>query len=305
MGKKSEEKLAKLVMQQRQQHPTYQAIQSFLKKSFGKSAVRMVPYVQRRSLYQNIIIKEGELNPILQDSAKKGMKKNAKKVVTAMAACALIGAMAVGGTMAYLTDSETATNTFTVGKVQIDLEEPGYAALQDAEKKDLVPNQIVTKDPQVENTGNNEALVFLKVEMPKKSVIVAEKNGTRGAEGVTELFDMLHASVGDDDAQKWFELKGDETGTDNNIHVYAYKEKLAAGAKTDKLFDSVQLKNVIEGQVDTDTENIKITAYAIQASEVLEGANTDLTDDLTKENLQKIYDIYGEQNKDQTAPDAM
>lgn len=36
MGKKSEEKLAKLVMQQRQQHPTYQAIQSFLKKSFGK-----------------------------------------------------------------------------------------------------------------------------------------------------------------------------------------------------------------------------------------------------------------------------
>ena len=27
---------------------------------------------------------------------------------------------------AYLTDAETATNTFTVGKVKIDLEEPGY-----------------------------------------------------------------------------------------------------------------------------------------------------------------------------------
>lgn len=221
-----------------------------------------------------------------------------------MAACAMIGAIAVGGTMAYLTDSETATNTFTVGKVQVDLEEPNYPGNTDDGVKDLVPNQIVKKDPQVENTGINDALVFLKVEMPKANVTVAENDGTRGTAGVTELFTMLNTSIGDEDAQKWFELKGDNTGENSNIHVYAYKEKLAKDATTVKPFDSVQLKNVIEGQVDKATENIKITVYAIQASEVLDGA-TDLTDGtLTKANLQKIYDIYGKQNDGQTAKDA-
>lgn len=107
------------------------------------------------------------------------MKKTKKQLAIAMASCLMVGALAFGGTMAYLTDSETATNTFTVGKVQIELEEPGYAALTDAEKQNLVPNQIVTKDPQVENTGKNEALVFLTVEMPKKNVMVADKDGTR------------------------------------------------------------------------------------------------------------------------------
>ena len=47
-----------------------------------------------------------------------------------------------------------------------------------------------------------------------------------------------------------------------------------------------------------------MTAYAIQAAEVLEGEDTDLTDTLTKENLQKIYDIYGKQNNGQTVPEA-
>ena len=47
-----------------------------------------------------------------------------------------------------------------------------------------------------------------------------------------------------------------------------------------------------------------VTAYAIQAAEVLEGEDTDLTDTLTKENLQKIYDIYGKQNNGQTVPEA-
>lgn len=228
------------------------------------------------------------------------MRKSKKQMVMAAAACAMMGVMAIGGTMAYLTDSETATNTFTVGKVQIDLQEPSYDGLTEEDRKNLVPNQIVTKDPQVENVGNNEALVFLKVEMPKKNVIVADKDGTRKPAADTELFTMLNASVGDGAEQKWFELAGDNSGAENNIHVYAYKEKLAVGATTAKLFDSVQLQNIIEGQVDTATENIKITAYAIQAAEVLEGENADLTDTLSKENLQKIYEIYGKQNVGQT-----
>lgn len=43
-----------------------------------------------------------------------------------MAACGLVAALGVGGTMAYLTDSEQTTNTFTIGKVKIDVQEPGW-----------------------------------------------------------------------------------------------------------------------------------------------------------------------------------
>ena len=71
-----------------------------------------------------------------------------------MASCLMVGALAFGGTMAYLTDTEGATNTFTVGKVQIDLEEPGYPGNTDDSVKNLVPNQEIEKDPQVIGIGN-------------------------------------------------------------------------------------------------------------------------------------------------------
>ena len=164
------------------------------------------------------------------------MRKSKKQMVMAAAACAMMGVMVIGGTMAYLTDSETATNTFTIGQVKIDLEEPEYAKLTDTQKKNLVPNQIVAKDPQVENTGVNDAIVFLKVEMPKKDVIVAEKDGTRKTTAVTELFTMLNTDIdpaadGSTDGKNWVELQGDDTGADTNIHVYAYKEKTGKGCQ--------------------------------------------------------------------------
>ena len=50
------------------------------------------------------------------------MKK--RKIVLAAAACLLAGAMCTGGAVAYLTDTDTTTNTFTVGEVTIDTIEP-------------------------------------------------------------------------------------------------------------------------------------------------------------------------------------
>ena len=44
-----------------------------------------------------------------------------KKVVTFFAVSALCGAMAIGSSMAYLTDHDSVTNKFSVGKVDIAL----------------------------------------------------------------------------------------------------------------------------------------------------------------------------------------
>ena len=43
-----------------------------------------------------------------------------KRVVVVSAACVLAMATMVGGALAYLTDTDTATNTFTIGEVRID-----------------------------------------------------------------------------------------------------------------------------------------------------------------------------------------
>ena len=91
------------------------------------------------------------------------MMKN-RKLVKGIALAAVITALAAGGTAAYLTDFETATNSFTVGKVDIDLDEPNW---KPEDNTDLVPTQVIRKDPYVANKGVNEAFVYLEVSGPK------------------------------------------------------------------------------------------------------------------------------------------
>lgn len=223
------------------------------------------------------------------------------------AACVLVGALGVGGTIAYMTDNESTTNTFTVGKINVDLTEPNYPGNDSPDVKDLVPNQEVQKDPKVTNVGVNDAIVFMSVEVLVKDVTLVKADGTKGAKEKTELFWLKDAADGKGTfanhfSDQWMELtsKGEKdmaTG-DTNTYVFAYKTAVAKDAATDSLFDTIQLKNVIEGEVTAgEAQNVVVNAYAIQASEVLEG-NTDLTDVLIEENLGKIYDIYFNQNPD-------
>ena len=77
--------------------------------------------------------------------------QNKKRMKTMIAATAMIGVLAIGGISAYFTDGDTATNTFTVGKVSIDLQEPNWNP-----PKDITPNQEIKKDPQIKNDGIND-----------------------------------------------------------------------------------------------------------------------------------------------------
>lgn len=250
-------------------------------------------------------------------SCKKSMKKNNKKMAVTAAACALVGALAMGGTMAYLTDIDQETNTFTVGKVEVDLEEPDYPGNESEDVEDLVPNQEVTKNPQISNTGINEALVFMTVTVPVKEVTVAAANGTKGEKEATDLFwfkdekDSLASAANHWDST-WFQLtdkeyftsaSGEEADTleeaagGSHTYVFAYNQAIANGEKTSALFDKVQLKNIIENEVTAgEAQNIVVKAYAIQAAEILESGNTDLAETVDETNMGKIYDIYLRQN---------
>ena len=70
------------------------------------------------------------------------MMKN-RKMVKGIALGAMIAALAAGGTAAYLTDFETTTNSFTVGKVDIELDEPGW---KPEENTKIVPKRSICKE---------------------------------------------------------------------------------------------------------------------------------------------------------------
>lgn len=85
--------------------------------------------------------------------------KNAKKVlVLLLCAVILIGA-SIAGTVAYLTDSKEVVNTFTVGKVNIKLEETGATERNNGTvglDLHLLPGIPVEKDPTVTVLANSE-----------------------------------------------------------------------------------------------------------------------------------------------------
>lgn len=73
--------------------------------------------------------------------------KNRKKLIAGALSICLVAAVAIGGTMAYLTDSEKVTNTFSVGDLDITLTEPEWD--DETDGKDLVPGDTEKKDPTI------------------------------------------------------------------------------------------------------------------------------------------------------------
>lgn len=86
-----------------------------------------------------------------------------KKIVVMFAAVVLIVAATISGTLAWLTDdTDTVTNTFTVGNIDISLTETFNAkSEEDLEKNDIwegkiLPGNVLTKDPKVSVTADSE-----------------------------------------------------------------------------------------------------------------------------------------------------
>ena len=192
-----------------------------------------------------------------------------KKIAAFLIAGTLCAAMAAGSAAAYLTDKDEVTNQFTVGRVEIDGEEPNYTPDPDGKTNDIVPTQEIAKDPQIENVGKNDAYVYMDVSVPIARVITADADGNRQNGGVakeTELFTMNNVS------KKWTLMYSRRSG-DNMVYVYSYNEILAPGKTTDPLFTSITFANVIEGQIDDQQSDVPVNFYAIQALNTGEGTS--------------------------------
>ncbi len=86
-----------------------------------------------------------------------------KKKLLALGMVAALGTTAIGGTLAYFTDTDTETNTFTAGNIDIEIDEI-------FPESELMPGTAtdnnLQKEVYVENTGANDAYMWIEVLIP-------------------------------------------------------------------------------------------------------------------------------------------
>lgn len=207
------------------------------------------------------------------------MKKNTVKIMTLAGILCLAS---VGGVSAYLTDYEKVSNEFTVGKVDIELKEPEW---KPEENRMIEPSKVIHKDPQITNTGTNDAFVYMEVSIPMANVEAAAENGERLGKKVQELF-YFEAK------DSWMQLSVQNTES-RRTYTYAYTKILKPQETSEALFDTVKFLNLIEGQLDGQTFEIPVRAYAIQTS------YTGGSSDNLSEQIKAAYEKYVNQNKNQ------
>ena len=177
------------------------------------------------------------------------MKKAKKVLVLLLCAVLLVGA-SIAGTVAYLTDTDNVVeNTFTVGKVVIDLDE---ANVNEYGEKDgntrvkansytLVPGKKYIKDPIVHVDADSEdCYIFVKVD----NQIAAIEAGTTIAAQIA--------------AKGWKELETD-------VYYKTWKQGDAADLV---VFEEFTIKSDVNGATlnGYTGKTVNVTAYAIQLS---------------------------------------
>lgn len=183
------------------------------------------------------------------------MKTKTKALALVLAAVLLVTA-SVFGTMAYLTSQDTVTNTFTVGKVNITLDEAkvddtGTAVTPAERVKEniykLLPGHTYTKDPTVHFAADSEAsYLFVKVE-----------NGIAGIE-TKESGKTIAEQI---DENGWTSLAGVD-----NVYYKAVDANTGASAIDYAVFGSFAIDGSFTNDTLASCENatVTVTAYAVQ-----------------------------------------
>ena len=209
----------------------------------------------------------------------------ARKILVSLAALALVAAISIGGTLAYLTSNDEVVNTFTVGNVAIKLDEADVNTSGDllykqangtlgttktneiadrvkANDYHLLPGHTYTKDPTVTvQAGSETSYIKMTVTFSKANELDAifDPGAT-----MTSIFNGY-------DAANWI-YKGNTKDTEANTRTYEFWYKETVGAPTadvalDALFDSITVPGTITNEQLATIAGMTITvnAYAIQA----------------------------------------
>ncbi len=183
------------------------------------------------------------------------MKKEIALIATAVIT---VAALAVGSTLAFFTDKGEVTNVVTTGNVAITLTEPQFdQSTKGSRSVEIMPGDIITKDPTVTNSGSNAAYVRCKVEIENGPSLSGQASAGLNSDEQKQLLQSLNIDNG-----SWVL---------SNDGYYYYQQILpAASGQTSsvKLFDTVQIPSSWGSPaypIDNAKFRIVISAEGIQA----------------------------------------
>jgi len=187
---------------------------------------------------------------------------NKKKAFTMTAAVALVGAMGVGATLAYFTDTEDATNVVTMGNVNIKLEESdGTKITSDGLTfEDVLPGQTVTKEPMISLDGTSQdAYIRVKMDITMDD---ATEEQLGHLEDLEETLTQQIEWTTDNAKTRWLYNEADG--------YFYYNTKLVKTSDVEDevtavLFENVTIPTSWDNSMADTTFNIELTAEAIQA----------------------------------------
>ena len=190
--------------------------------------------------------------------------KNRKSMLVLICLALLIASVVVG-TLAYFTDSEQATNTFTVGQVHIDLNETDVDGDKDTKANDyhLLPGHTYVKDPTVTILkGSDDAYVRMLVKPSDMDALEDAFPNNNGEDGTFLLQNLVSG---------WNPAIWEFAGYENGVYEFRYHKTVAAPEENvvlEPLFEEV----VIPGEIDNDNLaalegiEINVVVHAIQAA---------------------------------------
>lgn len=215
---------------------------------------------------------------------KKPKSKRSKQILSLL----LIVAILVTGAFAFLSATDSKTNVFTVGKVNIKLHENfdtdlDGVAEQDPEStvvtEEIVPGQTILKQPYVENTGKNEAWIFVSVGIPTATEddIYKDDNQNINIEGRTLSMDVKAYAIqtgftgnANETAKavwekyvenKQTELFGDEFTGDKTTRIQLFKTMIQSGDTFSEGYNDTNWDKITNAYMSTNDHDYYVYAY--------------------------------------------
>lgn len=231
-------------------------------------------------------------------------EKNGKKRVLAFVILGALAVGAVGGAYAFFTSrTDAVQNTFTIAegdndptKVPGTIDEPDWNP-DDPEHDNLMPNEIVVKNPKYTHTADWDGIVYFEVTVPvivdddvtnnKKQVTNATlpagipqvliNRSDANANLFAKLTDQTKGNIGtliSGDKWQYIGVKKDVPG--KLTYVYGYTDILKKTESTTELFNKFQVLNYTKYLNDGNTTKLSVDVQArvVQAEGFEDGKAT-------------------------------
>ena len=197
-----------------------------------------------------------------------------KRFVAILLCVTLVALAAIGATFAYLTDTKTVNNTFTMGNVKIKLDETNVndptGDRVTSNEYNVEPGAVVPKDAIVHKDGKNAAYIRATVNVSNWMNLCAAYYPDFGIaypnEGYEKSLELLVGQLGNG-----WSVVGVEAGDTFTIgqfdakFILKYDGKLADGDDTTAMFQTVTIPAGIDNASTDSFSGVKVVAQAIQA----------------------------------------